>query len=66
MIRTGEETDNLDTALQSLTQYYEGDLERRLRSLEERLRSLRILALGSLIAAVAIRGMNLLLNLVPD
>jgi type II secretory pathway component PulF len=66
MIRTGEETGNLDTALENMAQYYEGDLERRLQSLESRLRPLRILAIASLIGAVAIRAITLLFNLLPD
>jgi type II secretory pathway component PulF len=66
MIRTGEETGNLDTALENMAQYYEGDLERRLQSLESSLRPLRILAIASLIGAVAIRAITLLLNLLPD
>jgi len=66
MIRTGEETGNLDTALENMAQYYEGDLERRLQSLESRLQPLRILAIASLIGAVAIRAITLLLNLLPD
>lgn len=66
MILTGEETGNLDMALHNVAQYYEGDLERRLGAIESRLRPLMILAIGSLIAAVGIRGMELLFNLLPN
>lgn len=66
MILTGEETGNLDMALHNVSQYYEGDLERRLGLIESSLRLLMILAIGSLIAAVGIRGMRLLFNLLPN
>jgi type II secretory pathway component PulF len=66
IIRTGEETGNLDTALQNIAEYYERELELRLRLLESSLRPLGILALGGLVAAVGIRGITLLLNSLPD
>lgn len=65
MIRTGEETGNLDAAFHNLAQYYEGELERKLKVLELRLRLLSILAIGALVAAVGIRGINLLINSLP-
>ena len=65
MIRTGEETGNLDEAFHNLAQHYEGELERKLKILESQLRLLSILAMGALVAAVAIRGINLLLNSLP-
>lgn len=65
MIRTGEETGNLDAAFHNLAQYYEGELERKLKVLEGRLRLLSILAIGALVAAVGIRVINLLLNSLP-
>ncbi|MFB8792168.1 MAG: type II secretion system F family protein [Potamolinea sp.] len=65
MIRTGEETGNLDAAFHNLAQYYEGELERKLKVLEGRLRLLSILAIGALVATVGIRGINLLLNSLP-
>lgn len=66
LIRTGEETGNLDTALQNLAQYYEGELERRLRMLESSLRPLIVMALGGLVAVVGIRGITVLLNSLPE
>lgn len=65
MLHTGEETGNLDRALQSINQYYENNLEQRLRSLESSLRLLGMLAIALLICAVAIRGLRLLLNSLP-
>lgn len=65
MIRTGEETGNLDAAFHNLAQYYEGELERKLKVLEGRLRLLSILAIGALVAVVGIRVINLLLNSLP-
>ncbi len=65
MLRTGEETGNLDTALQDINQYYQNNLEQRLRSLENSLRLLGILASALLVGAVAIRGLRLLLNSLP-
>lgn len=66
MIRTGEETGNLDTALHNLGQHYEGDLEQRLRFLESSLRPLSVLAIAGLVAVVGIRGLTLLLNSLPE
>lgn len=65
MLYTGEETGNLDKALQNINQYYENNLEQRLRSLESSLRVLGMLAIALLICAVAIRGLRLLLNSLP-
>ena len=65
IIRTGEQTGNLDNALQNLGEYYEGELQRRLRMLESSLRPLSVLAIGALIASVGIRGITLLLNSLP-
>jgi type II secretory pathway component PulF len=66
MIRTGEETGNLDTALDNLAQYYEGELERRLTLLQRSLRPLSLLAIAALVAVVGVRGITVLLNSLPD
>ncbi len=66
MIRSGEETGNLDTALYNLGQHYEGELEQRLRFLESSLRPLSVLAIAGLVAVVGIRGLTLLLNSLPE
>lgn len=66
IIRTGEETGNLDTALHNLTEYYTDELERGLRRLEKPLQTLSILAIGGLIAVVGIRGLILVFNSLPD
>lgn len=65
MLHTGEETGNLDTALQDIHQYYQNNLEQRLRALENNLRVLGVLASALLVGAVAIRGIRLLLNSLP-
>ncbi|MFE1744849.1 type II secretion system F family protein [Coleofasciculus sp. H7-2] len=64
-IRTGEETGNLDTALRKLAEYYQGDLERRLRQLEGILRPLSLVAIGGLVLLVGIRAFQSLLNSLP-
>ncbi|MBD1838087.1 type II secretion system F family protein [Coleofasciculus sp. FACHB-64] len=64
-IRTGEETGNLDAALRKLEQYYQSDLEKRLRQLEGILRPLSLLAIGGLVLLVAIRAINSLINSLP-
>jgi type II secretory pathway component PulF len=66
IIRTGEETGNLDTALQNLVEYYEGDLERRLNWLQLSLRPLSFLAIAGLVAVVSVRGLTTLLDSLPD
>jgi type II secretory pathway component PulF len=65
MIRTGEETGNLDAALQQLSAYYEGELERSLRQLKGILRPLNFLGIGSVIAVISIRLLSLLTNSLP-
>lgn len=64
-ICTGEETGNLDAALRKLEQYYQSDLEKRLRQLEGILRPLSLLAIGGLVLLVAIRAINSLINSLP-
>ena len=66
MIRTGEETGNLDTALENLAQHYETELEQGLYQLEASLRPLSLVAIASLVAVVGIRGLTVLLNSLPN
>ena len=66
IICTGEETGHLDTALQNLVEYYEGDLERRLNWLQLTLRPLSFLAIAGLVAVVSVRGLTTLLDSLPD
>ena len=66
MIRTGEETGNLDTALENLAQHYERELEQGLHWLQASLRPLSLVAIASLIAIVGIRGLTVLLNALPQ
>jgi type II secretory pathway component PulF len=66
MIRTGEETGNLDTALENLAQHYEAELEQGLYQLEASLRPLSLVAIASLVAVVGIRGLTVLLNSLPN
>lgn len=63
MIRTGEETGTLDTLLEKLGEYYEGELERQIHQLEGRLRPLGLLAMG---AVVLVLGLRLLGQLLPS
>jgi type II secretory pathway component PulF len=65
MIRTGEETGNLDAAFQKLAEYYEGELERSLKVLQGILRPLSILAVGGLVAVLGIQMLNSLINSLP-
>ena len=66
MIRTGEETGNLDAALHHLGDYYQGELERGLRTLETRLRPLCFGAIAALVAVVGVRSLTVLLNSLPN
>lgn len=65
MIRTGEETGNLDTALENVAQYYETELEQGLKLLQASLRPLSFVAIASLVAVVGIRGLTVLLDSLP-
>jgi type II secretory pathway component PulF len=65
MIRTGEETGNLDTAMQKLAEYYEGELERTLHQLQGILRPLSIVAMGGVVALLGIRAIASLINALP-
>jgi type IV pilus assembly protein PilC len=65
MIRTGEETGNLDAAFHNLAEYYEGELERAIRQLEGVMRPLSILAMGGLVALLCIRAIASLINSLP-
>lgn len=60
MIRTGEETGNLDAAFQRLSEYYEGELERSLHQLQGIMRPLSILAIAGLVAVLAVRAISVL------
>ncbi|MEW6493418.1 MAG: type II secretion system F family protein, partial [Cyanobacteriota bacterium] len=66
MIRTGEETGNLDTALENLAQHYQQELEHGLHRLESSFRPLSLVAIASLVAVIGIRGLTLLLNSLPE
>jgi type II secretory pathway component PulF len=61
MIRTGEETGTLDTLLDKLGEYYEGELERQLRSMEGILRPLILLALGAVVLMLGLQTLGRLL-----
>lgn len=65
MLRTGEETGNLAEMLAKLTEYYEGDLERRLKQLQGFLRPLGILVAGGLVLLAGIQSITALLNSLP-
>ena len=66
MIRTGEETGNLNTALHNVAEYYQGELERGLGWLHTRLQPLSFSAIAALVAVVCVRSLTLLLNSLPD
>jgi type II secretory pathway component PulF len=66
MIRTGEETGNLDAALQKLATYYEGELETSLRQLNSILIPLSLLAIGAIVALIGIWGITSYIKLLPD
>ena len=65
IIRTGEETGNLDSAMQKLAKYYEEELERLLRRLNSILIPLSIIAIGAFVALVGIWGIQSLINALP-
>lgn len=65
MLRTGEETGNLEGMLAKLAEYYEGDLERRLKQLQGMLRPLGILAAGVLVLLMGMQGITSMLNALP-
>jgi len=65
MLRTGEETGNLEGMLGKLADYYEGDLERRLKQLQGVLRPLGIVAAGGLVLLLGIQGVTSLLKALP-
>jgi type II secretory pathway component PulF len=65
MIRTGEETGNLDAAWQKLATYYEQELERLLHQLNSILLPLSTIAIGALVALVGIWGITFLINSLP-
>lgn len=66
MIRTGEATGNLDTALENVAQYYETELEQGLKLLQSSLRPVSFVAIASLVAVVGIRGLTVFLDSLPD
>ena len=65
MIITGEETGYLDSALQNIQQYYEGELERSLNQLQGILRPISIISLGGVTAIAAIRLLTSLMQSLP-
>ncbi|MBD1863546.1 type II secretion system F family protein [Trichocoleus desertorum] len=65
MIRTGEETGNLDAMLQKLAAYYEGELELKLRQLQGVLRPLSLLAGGAFVLVLGMQMVRSLLGALP-
>lgn len=63
MIRTGEETGNLDTALQNITDYYEGELRRNLQQLQSFLQPLSVVSFGSLVVILGVRVITQVLSI---
>jgi type II secretory pathway component PulF len=66
MIRTGEETGNLDEMFQKLSAYYEGELELKLRQLQGVLRPLSLLAGGAFVLVLGMQMVRSLLNALPS
>ncbi|MEC4983630.1 MAG: type II secretion system F family protein [Oscillatoria sp. PMC 1068.18] len=65
IIRTGEETGELDTAMERLAVYYEDELQQRLQLFLNSLRPLTVLACGTLVAVVAVKSLTLMLDSLP-
>jgi type II secretory pathway component PulF len=65
MIRTGEETGNLDAMLQKLATYYEGELELKLRQIQGVLRPLSLLVGGGLVLVLGMQMVRSLLDALP-
>jgi type II secretory pathway component PulF len=65
IIRTGEETGNLDDAFQRLAVYYEGELERSLLQLQSILRPVSLLTVAALIVALGVRLITSFMNSLP-
>lgn len=65
MLRTGEETGNLDAALEKIAKYYEGELERLLLQLKSIMIPLSIIAIGALVALIGVWGISSLINSLP-
>ncbi|UBF26137.1 type II secretion system F family protein [Kovacikia minuta CCNUW1] len=65
MLRTGEETGNLEGMLEKVSEYYERDLECRLKQLQGILRPLGIIAIGGLVLLSGVQGINSLLRSLP-
>ena len=65
MMRTGEETGGLDDMLAKLAEYYESDLERRLKQLQTTLRPLAIVAAGGFVLLMGMQLISSLLNALP-
>ncbi len=65
MLRTGEETGDLEGMLSKLAEYYESDLERRLKQLQGTLRPLGILAAGGLVLLMGIEAITSLIKSLP-
>ena len=65
MLRTGEETGNLDEMLGKLATYYESDLERQLKQLQATLRPLAIVAAGGLVLLIGMQAITSMLKAFP-
>lgn len=65
MLRTGEATGQLDSALQKLTNYYEEELEQTLRRLQSILVPATILIAGTVVLLLALQALKSLLVLFP-
>ena len=66
IIRTGEESGTLDNALQHIADYYESELETRLRLLQNSMQLISLLMFGGLVAVVGIRSLTLIFNILPE
>lgn len=66
MIRTGEETGNLEGMLQKLAEYSEAELERHLRQLQSILRPLSLVAMGGFVTVLGIQMVRSLIDALPS
>ncbi|MBZ8179995.1 type II secretion system F family protein [Oscillatoria salina] len=66
IIRTGEETGNLDLAMERLAAYYEDELQQRLQLFLNSLRPLTVLTFGTLVAVIAVKSLTFMLDSLPS
>lgn len=66
MLRTGEETGNLDDRLLQMSEYYSDELEQALRTCQGILKPVSILVIGSVVALLGMQMLTALSNALPQ